>query len=122
MDRLPAPEYNSEYRGNDLLAYPAGSRYRAPAQPPMQPVVAVIEEVCVECIMRDRDVADVDVTSPGIWARESDVWYEELVRREEEETRASIPPDPQQRRTPPRPLTELNLLIWNQLVCNVDFL
>lgn len=29
-------------------------------------------EICVECMMRDRDMIDIDVTSPGIWARGSD--------------------------------------------------
>ncbi|KAH7098448.1 hypothetical protein BKA62DRAFT_622604 [Auriculariales sp. MPI-PUGE-AT-0066] len=43
------------------------------------------EEVCVECMMRDRDMADVDVTSPGVWTRPSDADYDDLVRREREE-------------------------------------
>ncbi|KAJ1304497.1 hypothetical protein OPQ81_005643 [Rhizoctonia solani] len=105
------------FSAEDLLNNPGDSRYPAPAQPPMQPVMAAIEEVCVECMMRDRDMADVDVTSPGIWARESDVWYEELVRREEEEARSGMLPDPQRRRTPARgtPLTEANLRIWTQM-------
>ncbi|CUA66900.1 hypothetical protein RSOLAG22IIIB_00350 [Rhizoctonia solani] len=105
------------FSAEDLLNNPGDSRYPAPAQPPMQPVMAAIEEVCVECMMRDRDMADVDVTSRGIWARESDVWYEELVRREEEETRSGMLPDPQRRRTPARgtPLTEANLRIWTQM-------
>ncbi|KAG8734525.1 hypothetical protein FRC11_000013 [Ceratobasidium sp. 423] len=105
------------FSAEDLLNNPADSRYPAPAQPPMQPVMAAIEEVCVECMMRDRDMADVDVTSPDIWARESDVWYEELVRREEEEARSGMLPDPQRRRTPARgtPLTEANLRIWTQM-------
>ena len=53
---------------------------------PVQPQ----EEVCIECAMRDQDMADVDVTSPGIWARESDVAYEELLRRDEEDEMAGI--------------------------------
>ncbi|KAH7339539.1 hypothetical protein B0J17DRAFT_655631 [Rhizoctonia solani] len=105
------------FSAEDLLNNPSDSRYPAPAQPPMQPVMAAIEEVCVECMMRDRDMADVDVTSHGIWARESDVWYEELVRREEEEARSGVLPDPQRRRTPARgtPLTQTNLRIWTQM-------
>ncbi|GAA5855175.1 hypothetical protein JCM3766R1_005258 [Sporobolomyces carnicolor] len=36
-------------------------------------------EICVECMMRDRDMADVDVTTRGIWDRESDRdWHEQL--------------------------------------------
>ncbi|CAE7099808.1 unnamed protein product [Rhizoctonia solani] len=105
------------FSAEDLLNNPGDSRYPAPAQPPMQPVIAAIEEVCVECMMRDRDMADVDVTGPGIWARESDVWYEELVRREEEEARSGVLPDPQRRRTPALgiPLTETNLRRWTQM-------
>ena len=41
-----------------------------PIQPP--------EEVCIECAMRDQDIADV-IVSPGIWDRDSDVLYEELL-------------------------------------------
>jgi len=43
------------------------------------------EEVCVECMMRDRDMPDVDVTPPGVWSRPSDADYEDLVRRYREE-------------------------------------
>ncbi|KAG9090686.1 hypothetical protein FRC06_000922, partial [Ceratobasidium sp. 370] len=98
---------------------PKDSRYPVPAAqpPPIQPVTAAIEEVCIECMMRDRDMADVDVTSPGVWARESDVWYEELVRREEEEAHSGTPPDPTRRRTPAHGmmLTTTNLRIWTQM-------
>jgi len=53
------------------------------------------EEVCVECMMRDRDLADVDVTSPGVWSRPRDADYEDLVRGDREEdlgsdTRSSL--------------------------------
>ncbi|GAA94839.1 uncharacterized protein L969DRAFT_54965 [Mixia osmundae IAM 14324] len=47
-------------------------------------------EVCIECMMRDRDLADTDVTSPGIWARASDAAYEEALRREEADEQSSI--------------------------------
>ncbi|KAH8924900.1 hypothetical protein BT69DRAFT_1240631 [Atractiella rhizophila] len=53
-----------------------------PRRPP-QPVQQ--EEVCIECMMRDQDMIDVDVTSPGIWARASDADFEEALRTEEEE-------------------------------------
>ncbi|CED83312.1 hypothetical protein [Phaffia rhodozyma] len=39
-------------------------------------------EVCLECLTRDRDLIMVDVTSPGIWARHSDVDFADLVSRE----------------------------------------
>ena len=35
-------------------------------------------EICVECMMRDRDMIDIDVTTPGIWSRDSDVDLDEL--------------------------------------------
>ena len=34
-------------------------------------------EICVECMMRDRDMIDIDVTTPGVWDRNSDVDLEE---------------------------------------------
>lgn len=46
-------------------------------------------EICVECMMRDRDMADVDVTTPGVWERASDADFEEQMRWEAETT-----PDP----------------------------
>ncbi|EIW83017.1 hypothetical protein CONPUDRAFT_81113 [Coniophora puteana RWD-64-598 SS2] len=75
------------------------------------------EEVCIECAMRDQDMADVVAVGPGVWERESDVLYEELVRREQEEEAAGIPPSD----NPPRPrakggrLTEQNLKVFNDL-------
>lgn len=86
----------------------------------------VVEEVCIECMMRDRDMADVDVTGSGVWERESDVWYNELVRKEEEEeVRARVeglPPPSQNPNGKQRPrakggfLTEENLKVWLTLV------
>lgn len=37
-------------------------------------------EICVECMMRDRDMIDVDVTGDGVWERESDAEWEEALR------------------------------------------
>ncbi|KAH9998435.1 hypothetical protein BJV74DRAFT_877135 [Russula compacta] len=79
-----------------------------------QPLPA--EEVCVECAMRDQDMADVDVTSPGIWARESDVHYDDLLRRELEEEAMGVPPREQQRpRARGGRLTEANIKLWLSL-------
>ncbi|KZO95552.1 hypothetical protein CALVIDRAFT_160734 [Calocera viscosa TUFC12733] len=68
---------------------PASTPYVPQPQPQPQPQPAPqIQpegEVCLECLMRDREMADVDVLSPGVWARASDVWYEELLRREADE-------------------------------------
>ncbi|KAI0309802.1 hypothetical protein OF83DRAFT_1179206 [Amylostereum chailletii] len=97
---------------------------RAPAQQPtyvsptptpaQQPQV---EEVCVECAMRDQDMADVDVTTRGVWARASDVAFDELLRRELEEEAAGIVPDDVSKRPRARGgrLTEANLKLWLQL-------
>lgn len=50
--------------------------------PAPQPVPAA--EVCVECMMRDRDMADVDVLGPGVWARKSDADFQEAMAAEAE--------------------------------------
>ncbi|WWC71329.1 uncharacterized protein I206_105283 [Kwoniella pini CBS 10737] len=41
------------------------------------------EEVCLECMMRDRDLADVVVQGEGVWERESDGDWKDLEWREE---------------------------------------
>ena len=93
----------------------------APAPTPINPVYASqplpAEEVCVECAMRDQDMADVDVTSPGVWSRESDVHYDELLGRELEEEAMAISPQEQQRpRARGGRLTEANLKLWLTMV------
>ena len=71
----------------------------------------------MECAMRDQDMADVDVTSPGVWARESDVHYDELLGRELEEEAMAISPQEQQRpRARGGRLTEANLKLWLTMV------
>ncbi|KAJ7680321.1 hypothetical protein DFH06DRAFT_1278397 [Mycena polygramma] len=71
------------------------------------------EEVCVECAMRDQDMIDVDVTSPGIWERESDVMFDELMRRElEDEANGVVADDPSRPRARGGFLTEQNLKVW----------
>jgi hypothetical protein len=92
-----------------------------PAPNPINPVLTSQplppEDVCVECAMRDQDMVDVDVSSPGVWARESDVHYEDLLRRELEEEAISFPPQEQQRlRARGGRLTEANLKLWHSLV------
>lgn len=76
------------------------------------------EEVCVECAMRDEDMADVDVTSPGVWERESDAEYEELKRREEEDAANGLVTidDPNRPRARGGRLTEQNLKLWLSVV------
>lgn len=75
------------------------------------------EEICVECAMRDQDMADVDVASPGVWARDSDVHFEDLLRRELEEESMGVPSqEPQRPKARGGRLTEANLKLWLSLV------
>ncbi|TCD67453.1 hypothetical protein EIP91_012370 [Steccherinum ochraceum] len=86
----------------------------SPTTPAYAPPQVPKEEVCVECAMRDQDMADVDVTSPGVWERESDVMYEDLCRREaEEEMSGKSSSDHSSRpRAKGGLLTEPNLKLW----------
>ena len=90
------------------------------ASPSYAPPQVPKEEVCVECAMRDQDMADVDVTSPGIWERESDVLYVELCRQEEMEEVSGLPPSSENSgriRAKGHRLTEENLKMWLSVVC-----
>ncbi|KAG5636519.1 hypothetical protein H0H81_007745 [Sphagnurus paluster] len=80
----------------------------SPRPPPPQ------EEICVECAMRDEDMADVDVTSPGVWERESEAVFEELRQREEDDDAKGIVTidDPKRPRIKGGLLTEQNLKLW----------
>lgn len=71
--------------------------------------------------MRDQDMADVDVTSPGVWDRESDIMYDELCRREvEEEATGQASSDAHSRpRAKGGRLTEENLKFWLSIVSPV---
>ncbi|KAJ7575869.1 hypothetical protein C8J56DRAFT_1062726 [Mycena floridula] len=64
--------------------------------------------------MRDQDMADIDVTSPGIWERESDASFEDLERQEAEEeaTGIAFSTDQNRPRSKGGVLTEQNLKIW----------
>ncbi len=42
------------------------------------------EEICLECLMRDRDLIHVDVMTDGVWERASDVDWREMLERERE--------------------------------------
>lgn len=76
------------------------------------------EEICVECAMRDQDMADVIVVGPGIWDRESDVLYEELLCRELEEEEAGVISSECSSKPRARGgrLTEQNLKVWHTMV------
>ncbi|KAJ2988955.1 hypothetical protein NUW54_g8944 [Trametes sanguinea] len=76
--------------------------------------------VCVH-IARGRRAAfpHVDVTSPGVWDRESDILYEELCRREAEEEasgQASSSDNHSRPRAKGGKLTEENLKFWLSIV------
>jgi hypothetical protein len=133
LQPYPSPSSNSppaQIQSADApLKYAASTMVPNPSSPPalpnpkvfMRPQMAqkvVPPEVCVECMLRDRDMADVDVTSPGVWERESDVWYEELVRREQKEARDRIPPSANSNKPQSQGgyLTEGNLMIWLTMV------
>jgi hypothetical protein len=67
--------------------------------------------------MRDQDMADVDVTGPGVWDRASDVLFEELKEREREEEAAGIVSSEEKRpRARGGKLTEQNLKLWLSIV------
>ena len=76
------------------------------------------EEVCIECVKRDQDMADVDVIRPGVWERESDVLYEELKQREqEEEASGNTNVDRSHPKARGASLSEQNLALWLSMVC-----
>lgn len=58
--------------------------------PPVPPHLPPQPSVCVECMMRDRDMADIDVTGEGIWDGDSDLELREILRHEDEESSTEI--------------------------------
>ncbi|OSD06702.1 hypothetical protein PYCCODRAFT_1359970 [Trametes coccinea BRFM310] len=111
MMQIPISPKTRAYAQHPTYITPTSS----PAmQPSFSPPQVPKEEVCVECAMRDQDMADVDVTSPGVWDRESDILYEELCRREaEEEASGQASSDNHSRpRAKGGKLTEENLKFW----------
>ncbi|OCF32661.1 hypothetical protein I316_05582 [Kwoniella heveanensis BCC8398] len=61
------------------IGRPAGQPTAGPSRPTLKPQ----EEVCLECMMRDRDLADVIVSGEGIWERTSDADWRDLEWREQ---------------------------------------
>ncbi|KIM40146.1 hypothetical protein M413DRAFT_446304 [Hebeloma cylindrosporum] len=84
-----------------------------PIQTVYTPIIPQQEEICVECAMRDQDMADVDVTSAGVWERASDVLFEELKQRElEDEANGVVVDNPSRPRIKGGRLTEQNIKLW----------
>ena len=61
-------------------------------------------------------MADVDVTSPGAWERDSDAYYHDLIRSEEEATSNGEPLPEDRPRSTGDMLTETNLKVWLAMV------
>lgn len=72
--------------------------------------------------MRDQEMADVDVTSPGVWDRASDAAFEELKRRELEDEVNGVASDPNRPRLKGGRLTEQNLKLWLSIVRIIIFM
>jgi hypothetical protein len=88
-----------------------------PIQTVYTPIIPQQEEICVECAMRDQDMADVDVTSAGVWERASDVLFEELRQRElEDEANGVVVDNPTRPRIKGGRLTEQNIKLWLSIV------
>ena len=110
--------------------YPQHPTYITPAAATPDPINPIFspnppqpqEEICIECAMRDQDMADVVVVGPGIWDRESDVLFDELLKREEEEEAAGIVASECSSRLRARGgrLTEQNLKLWTTMVSASD--
>jgi hypothetical protein len=117
---------NSSYNASQIPVSPNPRAYAqqptyitpSPANPVYMKPQAPKEEVCLECAMRDQDMADVDVTSPGAWDRESDVFYADLLHREEESQRTGtlLPVDPNRPPALGDLLTETNLKVHLTMV------
>lgn len=102
-------------------AVPRSPKYvNAPPNRTQKPIYAKPhipkEEVCLECAMRDQDMADVDVTSPGAWERDSDIYYSDLIRSEVEAISNGIPLPEDRPRSTGDILTETNLKLWLTMV------
>ncbi|KAF8161078.1 hypothetical protein B0H34DRAFT_795918 [Crassisporium funariophilum] len=120
MPLSASPTYNPPVSPN-YRAYPQQPTYviQQNAPNPIQTVYTPVipqqpEEVCVECAMRDQDMADVDVTTPGAWERASDAFFEDLKQRElEDEAKGIVAVEgPSRPRIKGGRLTEQNVKLW----------
>jgi hypothetical protein len=129
MPLSASPLYNPPIAPNHR-AYAQQPTYITPPSTPIpintvySPRPPLQEEVCVECAMRDQDMADVDVTSPGVWERESDAVFEDLKQREQEDDAKGLVTidDPKRPRVKGGRLTEQNLKLWLSVVRDITLL
>ncbi|KAJ7140968.1 hypothetical protein C8R44DRAFT_604386 [Mycena epipterygia] len=115
MPLSASPGYNPPVSHNPRAYAQHPTYINLPAAP--SPVVLSTppqEEVCIQCAMRDQDMIDVDVTTPGVWERDSDVIFEDLLRRELEEEASGVV-DFSCPRACGAPLTEQNLKVWSSI-------
>lgn len=127
MPLSASPAYNPPVAPKHR-AYPQQPTYITPPDAPnpintvYSPSPQLQEEICVECAMRDQDMADVDVTSPGVWERASDVLFEELMERElQDEANGVVVVDSSRPKARGGRLTEQHLKIWLSIVsCTRD--
>ncbi|KAJ7783179.1 hypothetical protein B0H16DRAFT_1495735 [Mycena metata] len=97
---------------NPIMPLSASPGYNPPPTY-ITPPAAPNPVVCVECAMRDQDMIDVDVTTAGVWERESDAAFEDLLRRElEDEASGVVSEDTSRTRARGGLLTEQNLKVW----------
>jgi hypothetical protein len=85
MSGGPYPSYNRpsvEVAQQQQKASP--SRPLAGAPPLKVKLPPPQEEICLECLMRDRDLIHVDVMTDGVWERASDADWREMLERERE--------------------------------------
>lgn len=75
----PAPAAQASAQG---FTAPPGAPPKPAHAPQPPPHLVPQPEVCVECMMRDRDMADVDVTGARVWERDSDAEWDEQCRWE----------------------------------------
>ena len=66
----------------DAGPYAAAASKAAAKPSPQRTSKLPKEEICLECMMRDRDLADVLVVGDGVWARTSDMDFDEMKSRE----------------------------------------
>lgn len=123
MPLSASPAYNPPISPNHR-AYPQHPTYITPPTAP-NPVNTIYsptplvhqEEVCVECAMRDQEMADIDVSSPTAWERDSDVAFNECLQREvAEEAAGVVNIDPTRPKIRGDRLTEQNVEVWLTMV------